>query len=70
VAAAKEPIDEGLLAEVIGAIGSDRRRHWVSGLPQNNLYSSGSSEVTRDAPRSQSLYTHPNGSIDDADREH
>ena len=36
VAAAEKPIDEDLLAEVIGAIGSDRRRHWRSGLLQNN----------------------------------
>lgn len=36
VAAAEEPIDEELLAAVLAAIGSDRRRHWMSGLPQNN----------------------------------
>jgi L-galactose dehydrogenase len=36
VAAAAEPIDEDLLADVLAAIGSDRGRHWISGLPQNN----------------------------------
>lgn len=36
VAAAEEPIDEGLLAEVLAAVGRDRGRHWISGLPQNN----------------------------------
>ena len=36
VAAAEEPIDEGLLAEVRAAVGRDRGRHWISGLPQNN----------------------------------
>ena len=36
VAAAEEPIDEDLLADVLAAIGSDRGRHWTTGLPQNN----------------------------------
>jgi aryl-alcohol dehydrogenase-like predicted oxidoreductase len=36
VTAAEEPIDEDLLADVLAAIGSDRGRHWTSGLPQNN----------------------------------
>jgi aryl-alcohol dehydrogenase-like predicted oxidoreductase len=36
VAAVEEPIDEDLLAEVLAAVGPDRGRHWISGLPQNN----------------------------------
>ena len=36
VAAVEEPIDEDLLAEVLAAVGADRGRHWISGLPQNN----------------------------------
>jgi L-galactose dehydrogenase len=36
VAAAEQPIDEELLSEVLAAIGPDRGRHWMSGLPQNN----------------------------------
>jgi L-galactose dehydrogenase len=36
VAAAKEPIDEELLDDVLAAAGPDRGRHWISGLPQNN----------------------------------
>ena len=36
VTAAEEPIDEDLLADVLAAIGSDRGRHWTTGLPQNN----------------------------------
>ena len=36
VAAAEEPIDEDLLAEVLAAVGPDRGRHWISGLPENN----------------------------------
>jgi L-galactose dehydrogenase len=36
VAAAEQPIDEGLLADVLAAVGSDRGRHWTTGLPQNN----------------------------------
>ena len=36
VAAAEQPNDEGLLADVLAAVGSDRGRHWTSGLPQNN----------------------------------
>jgi aryl-alcohol dehydrogenase-like predicted oxidoreductase len=36
VAAVDQPIDEDLLAEVLGAIGPDRGRHWMSGLAQNN----------------------------------
>jgi aryl-alcohol dehydrogenase-like predicted oxidoreductase len=36
VAAAQEPIDEELLAEVLAAVGTDRGRHWMSGLRQNN----------------------------------
>lgn len=33
--AAEEPIDEDLLADVLAAVGPDRGRHWMSGLPQN-----------------------------------
>ena len=40
VAAAEEPIDEDLLADVLAAVGPDRGRHWMSGLPQNNGCSS------------------------------
>jgi L-galactose dehydrogenase len=36
VAAAAKPIDEELLADVLTSLGPDRRRHWMSGLPQNN----------------------------------
>jgi L-galactose dehydrogenase len=36
LAAAEEPIDEDLLADVLAAVGPDRGRHWMSGLPQNN----------------------------------
>jgi L-galactose dehydrogenase len=36
LAAAEEPIDEDLLADVVAAVGPDRGRHWMSGLPQNN----------------------------------
>jgi L-galactose dehydrogenase len=36
VAAAEEPIDEDLLADVLAAIGSDRGHHWTAGLLQNN----------------------------------
>jgi L-galactose dehydrogenase len=36
VAAAEEPIDEELLAAVLAAVGTDRGRNWMSGLPQNN----------------------------------
>jgi L-galactose dehydrogenase len=36
VAAVDEPIDEDLLADVLAAVGADRGRHWISGLPQNN----------------------------------
>jgi L-galactose dehydrogenase len=36
LAAAEEPIDEDLLADVLAAVGHDRGRHWISGLPQNN----------------------------------
>jgi L-galactose dehydrogenase len=36
VAAAEEPIDEELLAAVLAAVGTDRGRHWMSGLPENN----------------------------------
>jgi len=36
MAAAEEPIDEDLLADVLAAVGPDRGRHWISGLPQNN----------------------------------
>jgi L-galactose dehydrogenase len=36
MAAAEEPIDEDLLADVLAAVGPDRGRHWMSGLPQNN----------------------------------
>ena len=36
VAAAQEPIDEELLAEVLAAVAPDRGRHWISGLPPNN----------------------------------
>jgi L-galactose dehydrogenase len=36
LAAAEEPIDDDLLADVLAAVGSDRGRHWTSGLPQNN----------------------------------
>ena len=36
LAAADEPIDEDLLADVLAAAGADRGRHWMSGLPQNN----------------------------------
>jgi L-galactose dehydrogenase len=36
VAAAEQPIDEDLLADVLATIGPDRGRHWISGLPQNN----------------------------------
>jgi L-galactose dehydrogenase len=36
VAAVEKPIDEELLADVLAAAGSDRGRHWTSGLAQNN----------------------------------
>jgi L-galactose dehydrogenase len=36
VAAVEKPIDEELLADVLAAVGSDRGRHWTSGLAQNN----------------------------------
>ena len=36
VAATAKPIDEELLDEVMRSVGADRRRHWISGLPQNN----------------------------------
>jgi aryl-alcohol dehydrogenase-like predicted oxidoreductase len=36
LAAAEEPIDEELLADVLAAVGPDRGCHWMSGLPQNN----------------------------------
>jgi hypothetical protein len=36
LAAAEEPIDEEMLADVVAAVGPDRGRHWMSGLPQNN----------------------------------
>jgi L-galactose dehydrogenase len=36
LAAAEEPIDEDLLADVLAAVGPDKGRHWMSGLPQNN----------------------------------
>ena len=36
LAAAEEPIDEEMLADVAAAVGPDRGRHWMSGLPQNN----------------------------------
>jgi hypothetical protein len=36
VAAAEEPIDEKLLADVMDPAGPDRGRHWISGLGQNN----------------------------------
>jgi len=36
LAAAQEPIDEDLLADVLAAVGHDRGRHWISGLPENN----------------------------------
>jgi L-galactose dehydrogenase len=36
LAAAEEPIDEDLLTDVLAAVGPDRGRHWISGLPQNN----------------------------------
>lgn len=36
LAAAEEPIDEDLLADVVAAVGPDRGGHWMSGLPQNN----------------------------------
>jgi L-galactose dehydrogenase len=36
VAAAEEPIDEDLLADVLAAVGPDHGRHWISGLPENN----------------------------------
>jgi L-galactose dehydrogenase len=36
VAATAKPIDEELLADVLTSVGADRRRHWISGLPQNN----------------------------------
>jgi L-galactose dehydrogenase len=36
LAAAEEPIDEDLLADVVAAVGPDRGRHWMCGLPQNN----------------------------------
>jgi L-galactose dehydrogenase len=35
-AAAEEPIDEEMLADVGAAVGPDRGRHCMSGLPQNN----------------------------------
>ena len=34
--AAEEPIDEEMSADVVAAVGPDRGRHWMSGLPQNN----------------------------------
>jgi L-galactose dehydrogenase len=37
VEATAKPIDEELLADVLTSVGADRRRHWMSGLPQNNL---------------------------------
>jgi L-galactose dehydrogenase len=36
LAAAQEPIAEDLLADVLAAVGQDRGRHWISGLPENN----------------------------------
>jgi L-galactose dehydrogenase len=36
VVAAEEPIDEDVLADVLAAVGPDRGRPWMSGLPQNN----------------------------------
>jgi L-galactose dehydrogenase len=33
---AEEPIDEEMLADVAAAVGPDRGRHWMCGLPQNN----------------------------------
>jgi L-galactose dehydrogenase len=36
LAAAEEPIDEEMLADVAAAVGPDRGRHWMSGLPQKN----------------------------------
>ena len=36
LAAAEEPIYEEMLADVVAAVGPDRGRHWMSGLPQNN----------------------------------
>jgi L-galactose dehydrogenase len=36
LAAAEKPIDEDLLTDVLDAVGPDRGRHWISGLPQNN----------------------------------